>query len=300
MTELNDFIIVSFPFREVRHLEVTLKCDKPSPEDLAKIIRESKVLSGGYYTRMYVKTKTGDLLIAKDWKGGTLIWFPLNENKYKLTFSKDVDKKNAEWICKEWEHFSWADIHYSSPAEYAGNDPQTLDELCVYYRRLRRTNHWDQEVKNKVAQLFLDLIFEEATIFAQKLNMPFHTLHLFSSRSRTTIASTNCEGLITFNAHRLHQDADSIRFEIVHELCHSVSGGHGRDFNKAMEEAMLFLGLITRPCAFSNKLCNWNGVRFPTGNYCPGYDFEDRDSEDTPEQPFMDKTSLWKRNGQML
>ena len=287
-------IKLPFPCRIVNHLEVKLRCEKPSPEDLSLIIRESKVLSGGDLTRMYVKTKTGDLFIARD-SCGCAIGFPQNkDNAYKLTFSKDVDKKVADWICKEWEHLSWADFHYTSPAEYTGNDPQTLDELCAFYRRLRMSDIWNQEVKSMVARRFLDFIFEEASTFAQKLNMPFHTLHLFSPPGRR-LASTDCAGKITFNAHKLHQDADTIRQIIVHELCHSVIMGHGKRFSKTMEEAMLTLGLIPRPCAFSDKLCNWGGVNFPTGSYCPGYDFEDTDSKDTPEHPYMDKTSLWRR-----
>ena len=291
-------VFISFPFRERNYLEVFLRCEKPTSEDLSTIIRESEVLSGGYYSSMYVKTKAGDLFVAKESRG-CLIQFPHNTfNYYVMPFSKETDKEVAEWVCKEWEHLSWTDFHYTPLVAYDGNALQNLDDVCADCRHLRENNIWTQDIHSIVARLLLDSIYEESDSLARKLNMPFQSLQLLSSNIRAG-AYTDGAGNITFNARYIFPDADSIRQTIVHELCHSVSPGHGRKFNKAMEEAMLLLGLVPRPCAYSHKLNNYGGPVFPIGIFSPGYAEEHLAFENVRLRgisclPFEEKISMWR------
>ena len=270
-----------------------IQTDRPSPEELARIIRESGIKPGEGCNRLYIKTLNGFLDVKTLW-GGYKICFPDNCNHYNLNYKKDADKKVAEWICKEWDHLCWNDFRYVSPSEFTGTNPQTLDELCVFHRNLRQKPRVYRAEKEMVASRFLDLIFAQAKKYADILGMPFHKLHLFTSKG-LYIAWTNFSGAITYNANYLYDDADSIRQTLVHELCHSVKHGHGKEFSRVMEEAMLTLKLISRPCAYSDKLINWmSGARFPTGKYCPGYDFIVRGSG--YDHVIFKKISLWKED----
>ena len=269
---------------------VELQCKKPAQEDLSKIIRDYEIYP------LCIKTQVGNLLIRRSiFGGGYELWFPDNCNRYKMRVSKEVDKKIAEWIFREWEHLCWTEFHYLTPQEYKGDDPQTLDDLCVYYRALRQQINVPNEEKKKVARRFLDLMFEGTKKYALVLDMPFKKFHLFSAMVNRAV--TNGQGSITFNSHSLYDNADSIRAVLVHELCHSVVWGHGKRFSKVMEESMLTLGLIPRPCAYSEKLCENNGAGFPIGRDCPGYDFA-TDTIDSylaeRKTPFLGEVNLWK------
>ena len=150
----------------------------------------------------------------------------------------------------------------------------------------------------------LDMIFEESCLLSRKLEMPFRRLHLYSASRLGTVASTDCGGGISYNAFYLFEDAESIRQTLVHELCHSVVSGHGRTFSKVLEDSLLSLGFISRPCAYSDKLYDPYdfGARFPYGKYCPGYDFYDRSNlfplivsvTRNPKLNPMRGISLWK------
>ena len=274
---------------------VELQCKKPAQEDLFKIIRDYGIKREEEYWGLCIKTQVGKLLIRGAIWVGYELYLPDNCNCYKMRVSKEVDKKMAEWICKEWEHLSWMDFHYVTPPEYNGNDPQTLDELCVYYRALRQHINVSDEEKKKVARRFLDLMFEETKTYAAVLDMPFNKLRLFSAMRNNAV--TNGQGSITYNPHIFYHDADSIRAVLVHELCHSVELGHGKRFSIANEEAMLTLGLIPRPCAYSEKLSVNNGPRFPIGQHCPGYDFFTYTIDyylAELKSPFLGKFNLWR------
>ena len=236
----------------------------------------------------------GKLSISSLW-GGPEIIFPNNCNSYKLPHTRHIENRTAEWICKEWEHLCWTDFHYIQPREYDGDDPQTLDELCVYFRNLRQKPRVSKAEKERTLKLFLNLIFEEATVYAEKLNMPFHSLHLQSLSSMNVLAKTDGCGIITYNVHKLFYDADSIRHTLVHELCHSVVKGHGKEFSKVMEESMLALEFIPRPCSYSARLYEsmHSGARFPLGIYCPGYHWL-TGLKGEFDNCFMPKASLWK------
>lgn len=281
-------------FDGLKPLVAHIHSNHPTQEELYQIIRDSKVLSGGDYLELHIMTNRGKLYIGR-WCGGYMITFPLNEdNCYQPRFRKDIEKKVADWICKEWNHLCWNDFHYTSPAAFKGDNPKTLDEACVYFRNLRSSNNWNQDIKEYVTQRFLDLTFEEAKNFANKLNMPFNRLYISSSFG-PLLAYTDGQGKIILNTNCLFQDADTIRQILVHELCQHVSLKQGSVLCKAKEDSMLQLGLIPRPCAYSDKLIHLLGIVFPTGKYCPGYDFENPFYHDTPGHTFMDKVSIGTR-----
>jgi len=268
---------------------------KPTEEELQWLIQESGLFRLGGATKLTIQMQKGKLCISSLW-GGPEIGFPHNCNTYKLPHAKHIDRRTAEWICKEWEHLCWTDFHYIPPREYDGDDPRTLDELCVYFKNLRQKARVSRMEKERILKLFLDLIYDEANVFAEKVNMPFHSLHLLSLSSINVNANTDCRGTITYNVHKLFQDADSIRHTLIHELCHSVVKGHGKEFSKVMEESMLALGFIPRPCSYSTRLYEslHSGARFPIGIYCPGYQWYTGGKGEFDNR-FMPKTSLWKR-----
>lgn len=205
--------------------------------------------------------------------------FPLNRNNYSVRQGDNDLCRLVDFICTELGHLSWNDFQYVQPKDYNGNDPSSLDEICVYYRNIRQHPRVSMEEKRFILRRFYDLMYIETEAFAKTLDMPFKKLKLNNfSRSKNSqgraIANTDCNGTIHYNRFYLFYDADSIRQTLVHELCHSVNHGHGKEFSKIYEESMLALGLITRPCAFSNHICMPDtGARFPTGSYCPGFDF---------------------------
>jgi len=205
--------------------------------------------------------------------------FPLNRNIYSIRQGANDLCRLVEFICSELNHLSWNDFHYAQPNDYKGNEPSSLDDLCVYYRNLRQNPRVTMDEKRFVLRRFYDLMYIETESFARTLGMPFRKLTLNNfSRSKNNpsraMASTDCFGTIHYNRFYLFFDADSIRQILVHELCHSTNRGHSKEFSKVYEESMLALGLITRPCAFSDHLCMPDtGARFPTGSYCPGFDF---------------------------
>ena len=273
---------------------VQIASSKPTEEELLLLIQKSGLFRLGGATKLTVQLLNGKLSISSLW-GGPEIGFPNNCNSYKLPHTKHIENITAEWICKEWEHLCWTDFHYRPPQEYDGDDPQTLDELCCYFRNLRQKPRVSRAEKERTLKLFLNLIFEETTLYAEKLNMPFHSLHLQALGSINVRAKTDGCGTITYNVHKLFYDADSIRHTLVHELCHSAVKGHGKEFSKVMEESMLALEFIPRPCSYSARLYESmrSGARFPIGIYCPGYqwftglkgEFDNR---------FLPKTSLYK------
>ena len=279
---------------------------KPSEDDLIWLSNESGVLRDGGITRLSIKTNNGVLYISVS-QGRVIIRFPHNCNAYKRDFAKHTGRITAEWICKEWDHLSWTDFHYTPPQDYFGNDPKTLDELCVFFKNLRHKRRVSRLEKEFVINRFLELMYEEAKVFAEKLNMPFHSLRLLSIGSLSKIANTDGHGTITYNVNRMYQDADTIRQVLVHELCHSIRSDHGNEFSKVMEESMISLGLISRPCSYSTYLDmsdktsgailpDGSGARFPTGKYCPGYNFFTFIKGEFDNR-FLPKTSLWKRDG---
>ncbi|MBQ9310146.1 MAG: hypothetical protein IJ222_04700 [Bacteroidales bacterium] len=139
------------------------------------------------YTGTIQNPHPGTLSIKKALISGYEISFPENRYKlYKLRYTKEPDRRIAEWIHKEWEHLCWTDFHYIQPPDYNGYTPETLDELC-----------------------------------------------------------------------------------------HSVVSGHDRTFSKVLEDSLLSLGFISRPCVCSDKLYDpyGHGARFSYGKYCSGYDF---------------------------
>ena len=241
-------------------------------EDLLSLIRESGLFRIGGITKHTIQMPDGNLSISA-LNGGAEIGFPHNCNSYKLPDSKHIERRTAEWICKEWGHLCWTDFHYIQPRVYDGDDPQTLDELCVYYKNLRQKPRVSRTEKERILKLFLNLLFDEAMVYAEKLNMPFHCLHLLPLSPINVNARTNGRGSIMYNIHKLFYDADSIRHTLVHELCHSVVKGHGKEFSKVMEESMLALGFIPRPCSYSTMLDESlpSGAHFPIGIFCPGY-----------------------------
>ena len=268
-------------------------------------MRESGFFKDGQLRTINIQTPPGTLSIKNALMSGYEISFPENRyNLYKLRYTKEPDRRIAEWIHKEWEHLCWNDFHYIQPPDYNGDNPETLDELCVYYKKCRTAGPLSNIEKKKFAGLFLDMIFEEACLLSRKLEMPFRRLHLYSASRLGTVASTDCGGGISYNAFHLFEDAESIRQTLVHELCHSVVSGHGRVFSKILEDSLLSLGFISRPCAFSDKLYDKydQGARFPYGKYCPGYDFYDRSNlfplivsvTQNPKLNPMRGISLWK------
>lgn len=278
----------------------------PTEEELLWLFQESGLFRLGGTTKLTIQMQNGKLFISSLW-GGPEIRFPHNCNTYKLPHTKHVDRRTAEWICKEWEHLCWTDFHYTPPQDYFGNDPKTLDELCVLFKNLRHKRRVSRLEKEFVINRFLELMYEEAKGFAEKLNMPFHSLRLLSIGSLSKIANTDGHGTITYNVNRLYQDADTIRQVLVHELCHSIRSDHGNEFSKVMEESMISLGLISRPCSYSTYLDmsdktsgailpDGSGARFPTGRYCPGYNFFTFIKGEFDNR-FLPKTSLWKRDG---
>ena len=208
----------------------------------------------------------------------TSVHFPYNVNSYFIRHGKSF-KTVCSFIMDNYEKLSWTDFHYVEPPEFLGDDPRTLDELCMYYRRIRQTKTRIQmEEKEFVLGRFRDFIFEELKSYSERLEMPFKKLTLRNFRksraSGRTIANTDCQGSVNFNKGFLYDDADSIRETLVHELCHSQKGGHGKEFSLILEHSMLKLGLIPRPCAWSKKLSMpRTGAKFPLGRYCPGYNF---------------------------
>ena len=264
-----------------------------TPEELSFIMKEAGIMTQGRNSKMCLQTPVGELSIITLSRGYE-IRFPRNGfNRYKLAYTRNAEMRVAEWICNEWDHLCWSDFQYVPPAEYGGKDPGTLDEMCVYYRNVRKMARVSRAEKDRVARLFLDFIFDEARTFADRLDLPFQRLHLYSSMNRQHIAHTDGSGSISYNANRLSCDADSIRETLVHELCHSVCRGHGKDFAKAMENAMLTLGLIPRPCAYSDHLdTSFSGPRFPIGQHCPGYNF----NKGVIWPLKMDMVSLWKKD----
>lgn len=206
------------------------------------------------------------------------VHFPYNINRYSVRRGK-TSKKACSFILDNYERLSWKDFHYIEPPEFLGESPQTLDELCMYYRRIRQTKaRISREEKQFVLGRFRDFIFEELQSFSERLEMPFKKLTLRNFRSGRfpghVVANTDCRGNISFNKGFLYDDADSIRETLVHELCHSQSRGHGKEFSRILEESLIKLGLISRPCAWSEHLSmSATGVRLPLGKYCPGYDF---------------------------
>ncbi len=211
-------------------------------------------------------------------KNSIIVRFPKNVNKYSIRYGKSF-KNVCSFIMDNYERLTWTDFHYVEPTEYLGEDPRTLDELCVYYRRLRKTkSRIKMEEKEFILGRFRDLIFEELRSYSERLEMPFKKLTLRNFRnsraSGRAIANTDCRGNINFNKGFLYDDADSIRGTLVHELCHSRNSGHGKEFSLIFENSLLKLGLIPRPCACSEHLSMPNsGARFPLGEDCPGYNF---------------------------
>lgn len=108
----------------------------PKEEELEWLIQESGLFMLGGAIKLTVQMQDGNLCISSLW-GGPEIGFPHNCNTYKLPHTKHVERRTAEWIINEWEHLCWTDFHYIPPREYNGDNPQTLDELCVYYKNLR-------------------------------------------------------------------------------------------------------------------------------------------------------------------
>ena len=272
--------------------------DRPEQEELARLIRECSIIPGECksYFRLESQRGIGTIRYSTLCNGYEVNFPENNYNRYILHYKKDVDKKVAEWVCNEWDNLCWNDFKYIAPKEYDGDDPQTLDELCVFNRNLRNRDKVSRTEMKRVAMRFLDLIFVEAKDFAEQLGMPFRQLHLLSSKKNYR-AKTDCKGRITYNIFYLFEDADSIRQTLVHELSHSLCSGHGKDFCKVMEDAMLSLKLIPRPCAYSDKIDSWYfGIRFPTGCYCPGYEFRHLSIHDeyVRSREFMDRISLWK------
>lgn len=232
---------------------------------------------------IHIKTMSGPdshdetLTLLAD-KNSIIVRFPNNVNKYSVKYGKSF-KTVCSFIMDNFEELSWTDFHYVEPPEFLGDDPRTLDELCMYYRRIRQTKTRIQmEEKQFVLGRFRDFIFEELKSYSERLEMPFKKLTLRNFRkSRANgrvIANTDCRGNINFNKGFLYDDADSIRETLVHELCHSQNGGHGKEFSLILENSLLKLGLIPRPCAWSKNLSMpRTGARFPLGQYCPGYNF---------------------------
>ncbi len=283
----------------------TIPNPQPGPDDLALILRESGFFKDDRLYTIDILTPSGTLSIKKAFRSGYEISFPDNSyNLYKLRYTKDPDIKIAEWIHKEWEHLCWSDFHYIQPPDYNGDSPETLDELCVYYKKCRTAGPVSNVEKKKFAGLFLDLICEDACQLSRKLEMPFRRLYLYSSDRLGTVARTDCFGGISYNAFYLFEDAESIRLTLVHELCHSVEPHHGKSFSKVLEDSLLALGFISRPCAFSDKFYDpfGHGAHFPYGKYCPGYDFYDRTTlvplivsvSQNPQLNPMRGISLWK------
>ena len=206
--------------------------------------------------------------------------FPCNINMYSIRQGPNDLYRLADFICEEHQHLSWTEFHYKQPDDYQGYDPETLDQLCVFYRRMRQNKkRISLEDKTFLLQRFYDLIYQETENFAKILGVPFHKLKILNfTRSRSypgrAIANTDCNGTIHYNRYYLFHDAETIRQVLVHELSHQKERGHSKKFSKYHEEAMLELGLIPRACAYSKHLCEpLSGAKFPTGEYCPGYDF---------------------------
>lgn len=208
----------------------------------------------------------------------TSVHFPYNVNSYFIRHGKSF-KTVCSFIMDNYETLSWTDFHYVEPPEFLGDDPRTLEEVCMYYRRIRQTKTRIQmEEKEFVLGRFRDFIFEELKSYSERLEMPFKKLTLRNFRksraSGSPIANTDCQGSVNFNKGFLYDDADSIRGTLVHELCHSQNGGHGKEFSLILENSMLKLGLIQRSCAWSEHLSMPStGAIFPLGRYCPGYNF---------------------------
>lgn len=284
---------------------VTSQSPHPAPDELSIILQESGFLKNEQLYAIDILTPLGTLSIKKSFRSGYEISFPDNRyNLYKLRYSKEPGWKIADWVHKEWGHLCWGDFHYSQPPDYNGDSPDNLDELCVYYKKRRAEGPISGIERKKIAGMFLDMIFDEAYQLSRKLELPFQRLHLYSSDRLSTVASTDCFGKISYNAFYLFDDADSIRQTLVHELCHSLEYGHGKKFSKILEESMLALGFISRPCAYSDKFYDpfEQGAHFPSGKYCPGYDFYVRSNMfpfivsviKNPELNPMRGISLWK------
>lgn len=231
---------------------------------------------------IHIKTVSGpvfrnEILTLTAEKNSIIVSFPNNVNKYSVRHGKTFNNV-CSFIMDNYERLSWTGFHYAEPPEFLGDNPRNLDELCMYYRRIRRTRARIQmEEKEFVLGRFRDFIFEELKSYSERLEMPFKKLTVRNFRksraSGRSIANTDGRGNINFNKGFLYDDADSIRGSLVHELCHSQNGGHGKEFSLILENSLLKLGLITRPCAWSEHLSMPNGARFPLGEYCPGYNF---------------------------
>lgn len=251
-----------------------MPCNTSLPDNIKPGIQEisEKIKSGcNSSDRLFYMHACRGFDVIKD-KDVICIHFPGNLNTYRLRYSKGAEISVAEWIYQEWEHLCWNDFTYNAPSEYIGNDPQTLDEMCVFYRHLCLRHRVTKEEKRFAVIRFLDLMFEESLHFANGINLPFRSLRLFH-KGLSSIASTDCHGHIIYHTTYLCYDADSIRQTLVHELCHGAVRGHTKEFSKTMENAMLTLKLINRPCAYDEHLMAPEGARFPTGKYCPGYNF---------------------------
>lgn len=266
------------PLNPLRCLDIDLGSTQLSKEVLEEILEQRQGRD-----ILHIKTMSGldsqdEILTLMADKNSIIVRFPNNVNKYSVKYGKSF-KTVCSFIMDNYETLSWTDFHYVEPPEFLGDDPRTLDELCMYYRRIRQTKTRIQmEEKEFVLGRFRDFIFEELKSYSERLEMPFKKLTLRNFRksraSGSTIANTDCQGSVNFNKGFLYDDADSIRGTLVHELCHSQKGGHGKEFSLILENSMLKLGLIPRPCAWSKKLSMpRTGAKFPLGRYCPGYNF---------------------------
>lgn len=242
---------------------------------------------------MVIVTPKGEISVSKFMSdNGYYLRYPKNYNQYKFKLGTSA-KTMARVIQRDIDVLSWAEFHYVHPEPFVGDDPRTLDELCVYYQQLRQKPRVSQNEKYYVLKSFADLIFEETKKFSDILDMPFKTLLVYSGGYRTIARYDWVECRVSFNSNFFFHDADSIRQTIVHELCHSRAHGHGMRFSSIMEESMLKCGLISRPCVCSPQLImgNYSGARFPVGKYCPGYNFLKGIKGELPSSKYLGKNS---------
>lgn len=223
--------------------------------------------------QLFVNGPWGALICEKPNRGPINISFPHNCNSYSMRDGCGLKSRLTNFISEDFNRLCWADITYVGPNEYNGDCPANLDELCVFYKKLRQKSRVPLQEKEYVVSLFSKYLFEESQKIADLLKMPFKSLKLYERKSGGSIALTDCEGKIYYNKRYLFYDPDSIRAILVHELCHSLcSSGHGREFSSTMEGAMLKLGYIPRPCSSSQYLAmsKKGGADFPVGINCPG------------------------------
>ncbi|MGM9743026.1 MAG: hypothetical protein ACI3ZC_08210, partial [Candidatus Cryptobacteroides sp.] len=89
---------------------------------------------------IHIKTASGlnDILTLMADNNSIIVRFPNNVNKYSVKYGKSF-KTVSTFIMDNYERLSWTDFHYVEPPEFLGDNPRTLDELCMYYRRIRQT-----------------------------------------------------------------------------------------------------------------------------------------------------------------